>query len=172
MREKVLFLLWYLLSWALCAHLEHKIAPAFTVHKQMEKYGEGGGVGLAQRSVQLMSALFHHRTQYAGNHLCIYHEIPGRRDPKFELPHQASTGINRISHHKWRLTGIKKQEATWDWAWKGDGKLAPVTKLRPQGESHVLSASENSESQPVRQRPLSMQGQNKEYFPNCCGPRY
>lgn len=57
-REKVLFLMWYLLSWVLCARLECKIAPAFTAYKHIARE-KGSWPGPTVSSVNVFSTTEH-----------------------------------------------------------------------------------------------------------------
>lgn len=81
----------------------------------------------------------------------------------------ALSGTSRISHHKSRLSGIKEPIK------KGDGKEMESLHLSQNADStakvtSTLKTPENIGSQAVSQCLLSVQSQNKEYFPNSRGP--
>lgn len=151
---------------ALCTSEAQNIRSFYSALTSGEEWG-GRGIGLAQRSAQLTSALSHHRAQHAGNHLFICHEIPGRRkEPESELPYQAPTESQIEAHQHKRAnkeneTGFGKEMESLHLSRNAD----PMAKV-----TSSLKTSENMGSQSVRQCLLSVHSQHKEYFPNCCGP--
>ncbi|XP_064267054.1 uncharacterized protein LOC135294993 isoform X3 [Passer domesticus] len=84
----------------------------------------------------------------------------------------ASSNTKRITNHKLRLTDKKRANKDNK---SGFGKEMESLDLSQNSEPRAkvmssLKTSGNIGSQAVRQCLLSVQSQNKEYFPNCCGP--
>lgn len=163
----MLFSLYCLLFWV-CTSERENIPSFYSALTSGEEWG-GREIGLVQRSAQLMTALSHHRTQHAGNHLFICHKIPGRRknlNLNCLIRHQQNHKSQIEAHQHKRANNENKT---------GFGKemerlhlsqnAAPIAKV-----TSSLKTSENMGSQPIRQLLLSVQSQHKECFPNCCGP--